>query len=484
MGASESVSTRLYTDTRIKAGATVHTRRRGLLRCGVGACEVAADVVLCTAGVWYGAWCAFASGGRGSLSVGMLGWCGVAAGAVVTLLLDRDGAYGGDGSLLRIRETERVLRVMSQMALLAVALGVFFDRQVPRAMLVYSFVIVCMLLLFQKSIVWPWAMGVSRSRAWKNERAVVYGAGEMGRRAVSVLFKSARLRVEPVAVIEDAVVPEGCRLAEMGYGRGHSVPVLSGPLTVELLRSCRCDVLVAATRDLSAEEIAAAEECGVRVAYISGLEHCELLSVVVEADGLTLAFAGTEGGSRAYAVTKRLVDVVVSLFLLVACAPLLVAIGIVVRLDSAGPALFVQERVGRKGELFRIFKFRSMHVNAPAYQRSPSTWRDSRITRVGRWLRRASLDELPQLLNVLRGEMSLVGPRPEMPYIVRSYSAHQRQRLSVLPGITGLWQLSADRAYPIHECLDYDFYYIRNRGVFMDLAILVHTFFVAVRGGV
>jgi lipopolysaccharide/colanic/teichoic acid biosynthesis glycosyltransferase len=101
---------------------------------------------------------------------------------------------------------------------------------------------------------------------------------------------------------------------------------------------------------------------------------------------------------------------------------------------------------------------------------------------VGRWLRRTSLDELPQLINVLKGDMSLVGPRPEMPFIVARYNANHRQRLSVVPGLTGLWQLSADRAFLIHENIQYDLYYIRHRCFFMDLAIVLHTVLFAMKG--
>jgi lipopolysaccharide/colanic/teichoic acid biosynthesis glycosyltransferase len=125
-----------------------------------------------------------------------------------------------------------------------------------------------------------------------------------------------------------------------------------------------------------------------------------------------------------------------------------------------------------------------MHVSAPAYQPSPIHLRDPRITRVGRLLRRAGLDELPQLLNVLFGHMSLVGPRPEMPFLVERYREQHGPRLLVTPGITGLWQLSADRLLPIHENTHYDLYYIRNRTLCMDWAILVHTLFFAIRGGV
>ena len=129
-----------------------------------------------------------------------------------------------------------------------------------------------------------------------------------------------------------------------------------------------------------------------------------------------------------------------------------------------------------------LYKLRTMHTDAPPYAYSPKTSADPRITPFGQFLRRTSLDELPQLLNVIKGEMSLVGPRPEMPFIVEQYNWLQRQRLQVKPGITGLWQLSADRNFLMHENIEYDLYYIRNRNFSMDLAILLHTFVFAARG--
>ncbi len=183
-----------------------------------------------------------------------------------------------------------------------------------------------------------------------------------------------------------------------------------------------------------------------------------------------------------YALVKRVADVVLSMLLLLALVPLLLLIAVLIRLDSPGPVLFVQKRVGVKGTLFDMYKFRSMHAYVERYEASPTTSDDPRITRVGRLLRRTSFDELPQLGNVLLGSMSLVGPRPEMPFIVDGYSAFHRQRLEVTPGITGLWQLSADRSRPIHENMEYDLYYIRNRTVCMDALILFRTLFFAMRG--
>jgi lipopolysaccharide/colanic/teichoic acid biosynthesis glycosyltransferase len=191
-------------------------------------------------------------------------------------------------------------------------------------------------------------------------------------------------------------------------------------------------------------------------------------------------------------MAKRLFDITLSLLALVLLCPLLLAVALWVRLDSQGPVLFRQQRVGRGGRLFGILKFRTMQVNAEAAGLQITVGQDPRITSAGRWLRRSKLDELPQLLNVLRGEMSMVGPRPEVPRYVALYPADQRATvLSVRPGITDLASLafrdestllarSADpeRTYveeilPIklrHACD-----YVVRRSLWLDLRILALT---------
>jgi lipopolysaccharide/colanic/teichoic acid biosynthesis glycosyltransferase len=123
-----------------------------------------------------------------------------------------------------------------------------------------------------------------------------------------------------------------------------------------------------------------------------------------------------------------------------------------------------------------------MFSDVASYAVNPLSRDDPRITRVGRFLRKMSLDELPQLFNVIKGEMSLVGPRPEMPFIVATYNEIHRERLKMLPGITGLWQLSGDRKKAIHENMDYDIYYGGNMSFFLDVAILIETLIFAFRG--
>lgn len=215
-------------------------------------------------------------------------------------------------------------------------------------------------------------------------------------------------------------------------------------------------------------------------------------STVIDAIGLAhlasrltrtmLAHLPRDHRHKLYDHGKRLLDLIVSAALLVISSPLFAIVALLVRATSAGPAFFRQERVGQDGAVFTMHKFRTMYQQAPSYEYSPKTGDDPRITRVGRFLRRTSLDELPQLINVLAGQMSLVGPRPEMPFIVERYTAEQRRRLSVKPGITGLWQISPHRGSPIHEHLEYDFYYLGHRSLSLDAAIVLRTFLFAARG--
>ncbi len=172
---------------------------------------------------------------------------------------------------------------------------------------------------------------------------------------------------------------------------------------------------------------------------------------------------------------KRAVDVVAPLVILPLAVPIGCAIACAIWLDSGRPILFPHERIGVKSRRFRMLKFRTMVAGTPALADAPRTPDDERVTRVGRWLRRWSLDELPQLWNVFSGDMSLVGPRPEMPHLVARYAPWQQMRLWVRPGLTGLWQVLGRKEHPLHEHLEYDVYYVHNVCASLDLAILLKT---------
>ena len=182
------------------------------------------------------------------------------------------------------------------------------------------------------------------------------------------------------------------------------------------------------------------------------------------------------------AAAKRALDLTVSLLVLTLGWPLFVIPALLIKRESPGPVFYLQTRIGRDGKPFQIIKFRTMHTHLSGDAPKPRGTDDPRITRVGRWLRRYSLDELPQLLNVLRGEMSIVGPRPEMPFIAEKYGPMERERLRAKPGLTGLWQISYARGEAIHANLDYDIYYIENQSLLLDLVIIGLTSVAVVKG--
>ncbi len=179
---------------------------------------------------------------------------------------------------------------------------------------------------------------------------------------------------------------------------------------------------------------------------------------------------------------KRLIDIVLSLIMLALTLPIFVISALLIKRESKGPVFFKQTRIGKDGKPFRMVKFRTMHEHVSFDAPTPKSHEDPRVTNIGRVLRRYSLDELPQLANILRGEMSIVGPRPEMPFIVANYGPIQRERLRAKPGLTGLWQISYARGEAIHENLDYDIYYIEHQSIMLDFVIMGLTAFAVFKG--
>ena len=298
-----------------------------------------------------------------------------------------------------------------------------------------------------------------------------------------MLFRS----LNPVAIVDDDEKLAGLEVYEYDYRRERSAPVISGPLNSDLIREQSIGLVVVGIPSLSQQRLkdvaAEAFAGGANVAFVPQLSYSSETSTdYVDIDGVLIASMGLPARKRLYEAAKRIFDFGAALVLLVFTLPLWAVIAALIRWDSKGPALFRQERVGQAGKWFDLYKFRTMRVDAPKYGLHPTDADDPRITRIGRWLRHTSLDELPQLINVLKGDMSLVGPRPEMPFIVEHYNDRHRQRLQVIPGLTGIWQLSADRSFLIHENIQYDLYYIRHRNFFMDLAILLHTAVFAMKG--
>lgn len=415
----------------------------------------------------------------------------VAAAAVVfavlfVFLMEWSGGYQRGNSLLRIRETERILRVTAKAFLFVFPITFLAGQLFSRWLLVLAAAIVPLLLVGEKQLFLQCVRWM-HARGHGVENVLIYGAGFTGRKVFSALARSPKLGFNPVAIVDDNPVLAGETMFEHSYRRERSVSVVAGPISRKMIADCGARQLIVAIpslpHDRFSEVLAEAQAADARVAFVPRLSFSsEATSNCAEIDGLFISELGVPPNSPAYEIAKRIFDFLAGVILFVFALPLGLVIAALIRQDSPGPVLFTQERIGRGGRPFRLYKFRSMYVNAPKYALHPRDAEDPRITRVGRFLRRSSLDELPQLINVLRGEMSLVGPRPEMPFIVKKYNPHQRQRLDVIPGITGIWQLSADRAFLIHENIFYDLYYIRHRSFFMDVAILLHTLAFAMRG--
>jgi lipopolysaccharide/colanic/teichoic acid biosynthesis glycosyltransferase len=215
----------------------------------------------------------------------------------------------------------------------------------------------------------------------------------------------------------------------------------------------------------------------------------------IDQSGL-LSVSASKSGSTWTLVAKRVLDTILSLLLLICLCWLFAICALAVMLSSRGPVFFRQQRVGKGGQTFTMLKFRSMYVHtdsashreyvtafiqgqaAPQEGNGAPVYKlvhDARVTSVGRWLRRSSLDELPQLWNVLRGEMSLVGPRPPVPYEVALYPPSYMERFAVAPGITGLWQVCARSTASFEEMMALDLAYVRKQSFLLDLQILLKT---------
>jgi exopolysaccharide biosynthesis polyprenyl glycosylphosphotransferase len=336
---------------------------------------------------------------------------------------------------------------------------------------------------------WHLSMGRKRARGELAYRTLVVGAN--GEAAASLrAFRSLALGFRPVGVLPvEATAP---------------VPMLDRSLVrirkdaltdVESFRRVLQDLAVdcvfvassAVTPGVMARIVKAARLEGVEVRLSVNLPHVVPTRLMAQPlDELTMVSLRSAHLSGGQAIGKRALDVIGATLGVVLSLPLLAGIASAIRITSGAPVLFRQARVGRHGQTFTLLKFRTMvsgaenmltHLRDQNEADGPlfKMREDPRVTRIGRWLRRWSLDELPQLVNVLKGEMSLVGPRPPLEEEVRSYEDWQHGRLEVAPGITGLWQVGGRIDLPFHEAVRRDIFYIENWSLSYDLYILAKT---------
>ncbi len=397
-----------------------------------------------------------------------------------------DGVYEFPRGRSWLNEVYRIIRGTTTGVIIMVV-GLFFYRPYfySRLIFIYAFVLIVFLLGFSR-LLKNLVLVQLRERGIGVRRVLIVGAGETGRMVMRTIVAQPELGYQILGFIDDD--PEKSN-SEIGRFKGLG--------TIDNLRN-----LIQA-EDSNIEEViitlpwmyhrkivnimAQCERQNVTARLVPDLFQMSLSRVEIEdLNGIPLIGIREITFSRWGLIVKRAIDIIASATALIALAPLLGLIALAIMLDSPGPVLFRQTRVGKDGKTFTLHKFRSMRVGAEQEQdklaeRNEATGPlfkmrdDPRLTRVGKILRRFSLDELPQLLNVLRGEMSLVGPRPPLPKEVDEYQEWHKKRLAIAPGLTGLWQVSGRSDLTFDEMVLLDIYYIENWSPALDTIITLRT---------
>jgi exopolysaccharide biosynthesis polyprenyl glycosylphosphotransferase len=383
-----------------------------------------------------------------------------------------------------------VVAAMLNDLILAGFLYLFF-RELPRLLFVYFALLdLCALVAF--FMLARWLVGLRVQEAGSRRRVLIAGAGATGAKIALAFERNHPAATEVVGFLDDGLAA--------GDTIGQRWSVLGGLRDAEaVISDTAADEVVVA---LSLQDHPSAvglvrrlQPLPVHIRLVPDfLDFAVMRASVDYIEGMPVVGLRVPALSDEARLIKRLFDIVVSGVLLVLLSPLFALVALLIKAHSPGPVFYYAERIGENGRPFHMLKFRSMVADADA--RLPEVMMrgddgklrfkhpdDPRVTRVGGWLRRTSLDELPQLLNVLRGEMSLVGPRPELPNVVRDeYEPWQWSRFTVPQGMTGWWQINRRGYEHQHLCTADDLYYIQNYSIQLDLLILFRTIGVVLRG--
>ncbi len=313
----------------------------------------------------------------------------------------------------------------------------------------------------------------------QKDNVVLIGLGEIGKSFLDTHIAANTGRFNFVAILDDTIKKNN---KDLKYQINGKISELDNYVT-----NNRVDRIIVAVRKLSDNKINYINNVSIDnkiiLNFIPSIESFKNdIGKLKEHSGIPLITREYSNQSFFYKFVKRFFDIILALIGFIISLPIFIIISILIIKDSKGPIIFNQRRIGLNGKPFKLFKFRSMYIDTPKYAHCPISASDPRITKIGKWLRKTSLDELPQIINILKGDMSLVGPRPEMPFIVEKYNSIEKNRLLVKPGLTGLWQVSPHRNAEINHNLEYDFYYIENQNLVLDLVIIIMTAVFAVRG--
>jgi len=401
------------------------------------------------------------------------------------------GAYDPERVLRWYNEVWRV--VLGSILATTIMAGVlyFSFRETSRLQFIYFFLLNLIFMIAYRGFLRVYYRLVGSRRPGTRSKILITGAGELGERSARVVLDLSRWGYDLIGFLDDDPEKQGKIIS--------SVPVVG-----------QVDQLNSVVRRNKVEEVWIAlptrahnrvrwivnelEKLPVRIKIVPDYYSLALVTAKPEIMGglpvIGLREPVIEGFER---VVKRGFDLLITSLSLIFIGPVLLIIALAIKIDSPGPALFRQKRYGENGRIFEMLKFRTMVKDAEMRQDEViqeiegdelihKKRDDPRITRLGHFLRRYSLDELPQLLNVIRGEMSLVGPRPELPWLVDRYDSWQRKRFAVPQGITGWWQINGRSDKPMHLNTEDDLFYVYNYTIWLDIRILIKTPLTVFRG--
>ncbi len=354
--------------------------------------------------------------------------------------------------------------------------------QAPRGLLIYTWIGATILLFLGRQFI-SIGLAFAYRHGLRRERLLVIGAGRLGKMMMQHIAATPRLGYQVVGFIDadDTPITHFGRFQALG-----SIGDLESIIRIHNID----EVLIALPSNQHQQIVRSVRLCeraGADFKLIPDLHELSLSSIDMDTiEGIPLIGIKRTGIGPWQFVLKRAMDITIAGFVLLVGSPLWLLIALAIKLDSRGPVLFKQERLGYRGWPFMLYKFRSMHnraekelvvlqprsdVSGPIFKLKD----DPRRTRVGKLLRKTSLDEIPQLLNVLKGDMSLVGPRPPLASEVAQYEEWEKGRLEVRPGMTGLWQVRGRSELDFDEMVLLDLYYIENWSLRLDLQILLQT---------
>ncbi len=396
--------------------------------------------------------------------------------------------------ILPVYDPRRTYRTLDDLQVTTTAIGFstlifagityFFFRDLSRFLFLYFFILDIFFLL---SLRIGLRLLFRLRRGYlpvKKPRLLILGVGPIGRKLAEILQDYSWYSVEIIGFLDDD--------PQLAQNLSIEMPYL-GQLdqAAKIVLAHQVDEVILALPLQAHERLVAIvhqlQTLDVHVRVVPDLFELSFVKTTVEEfDGIPLIGLRDPVLTPFQRVSKRSFDLLVGTCAFIVALPIILPIAFLIKLDSRGPIFFVQERIGENGRLFKMFKFRSMITDAEKRHQEVITHNkddqiihkhadDPRITRIGHFIRRTSLDELPQLINVIKGDMSLVGPRPELPWLVELYEPWQHKRFSVPQGMTGWWQVNGRSDKPMHLHVEEDIYYVQNYSLLLDIIILWKT---------